>query len=68
MFNGPWLRELARLPWGIVLVIVALGSFGLVVLYSAAGGALQPWALKQGIRFIILLTAMLELAMCTRMV
>lgn len=63
MFNGPWLRELARLPWGIVLVIVALGSFGLVVLYSAAGGALQPWALKQGIRFIILLTAMLALAM-----
>ncbi len=63
MFNGPWLRELARLPWGIVLVIVGLGSFGLVVLYSAAGGSLSPWALKQGIRFTILLTAMLGLAL-----
>ena len=63
MFNGPWLRELARLPWGIVLVIVALGSFGLVVLYSAAGGSLTPWALKQGIRFVILLGFMLALAM-----
>ena len=63
MFNGPWLRELARLPWGIVLVIAALGGFGLVVLYSAAGGSLQPWAMKQGIRFVILLTAMLAIAM-----
>ena len=63
MFNGPWLRELARMPWGIVLTIVALGGFGLVILYSAAGGSLQPWALKQGIRFAILLAAMLALAM-----
>ena len=63
MFNGPWLRELARLPWGIVLVIVALGSFGLVVLYSAAGGSLTPWALKQGLRFVVLLVFMLGLAM-----
>ena len=63
MLNGPWLRELARLPWAIVLVIVALGSFGLVVLYSAAGGSLTPWALKQGVRFVILLGLMLALAM-----
>ncbi len=62
MFNGPWLRELSRLPWGIVLVIAALGSFGLVVLYSAAGGSLSPWALKQGIRLLVLLVAMLALA------
>jgi rod shape determining protein RodA len=63
MFNGPWLRELARLPWGIVLVIVALGGFGIVILYSAAGGSLDPWALKQAIRFSILLTMMLIIAM-----
>ena len=62
MFNGPWLRELARIPWGIVLVI-ALGGFGLVILYSAAGGSMTPWALKHGIRFAILLSAMLVLAM-----
>ena len=63
MFNGPWLRELRRLPWGIVLVIAALGSFGLVILYSAAGGALSPWALKQGLRFAVLLGVMLALAL-----
>jgi rod shape determining protein RodA len=63
MFNGPWLRELARIPWGIALVVMALTGFGLVVLYSAAGGSFSPWAMKQGIRFLVLLVAMLGLAM-----
>ena len=62
MFNGPWIRELRRLPWLVILTIVALGFFGLVVLYSAAGGSLQPWALKQGIRFAILLSVMIGIA------
>ncbi len=66
MFNGPWLRELARLPWGIVLVIVALGGFGIVILYSAAGGSLSPWALKQAVRFTILLTSCWRLPWCAR--
>ena len=61
MLNGQWTLRLREIPWGIVLVIVALGGFGLVVLYSAAGGHAQPWALKQGIRFAVLLTAMLAL-------
>ncbi|MFZ4689588.1 MAG: rod shape-determining protein RodA [Polymorphobacter sp.] len=56
MFNGPWLRELGAMPWGIILVVTALATFGMVVLYSAAGGSLTPWALKHGIRFFILLT------------
>jgi rod shape determining protein RodA len=55
MLNGYWLRELARMPWGVILVIIALASFGMIVLYSAAGGALSPWALKHGIRFTIML-------------
>ncbi|MEI6419552.1 MAG: rod shape-determining protein RodA, partial [Sphingomonadales bacterium] len=63
MLNGPWLKELSRLPWGVVLLIVGLAGFGLVVLYSAAGGSLTPWALKQGIRFCILLVLMIALAM-----
>ena len=62
MLNGPWLRELARLPWLVILTLVLLGGFGIVILYSAAGGSVQPWALKQGIRFVILMAAMLGLA------
>ncbi len=61
MLNGQWTLRLREMPWGIVLVVAALGGFGLVVLYSAAGGHAQPWALKQGIRFAVLLTAMLAL-------
>ncbi|MFZ4109572.1 MAG: rod shape-determining protein RodA [Polymorphobacter sp.] len=63
MFNGPWLRELARMPWGIVIILAALAGFGMVILYSAAGGSLTPWALKHGIRFVILLTASLLIAL-----
>jgi rod shape determining protein RodA len=43
--------QIARMPWGMLLLVVAIGGFGLVVLYSAAGGNLRPWALSQGIRF-----------------
>ena len=42
---------LAQLPWLIIVLIAAIGGFGLLVLYSAAGGSLRPWALSQGIRF-----------------
>ena len=62
MLNGAWTLRLRAIPWMIVLVIIALGGFGLVSLYSAAGGSLQPWALKQGIRFAVLLLGMLVLA------
>lgn len=42
---------LRHIPWGLMLLVVAVGGFGLVVLYSAAGGSMTPWALSQGIRF-----------------
>jgi rod shape determining protein RodA len=46
---------LARMPWGLILVVSAITGFGLVVLYSAAGGKLMPWALPQGIRYVVFL-------------
>ncbi len=62
MLNGLWTLRLRQIPWRIVLVIIALGGFGLIVLYSAAGGHFDPWASRQGIRFGVLLVAMLTLA------
>jgi rod shape determining protein RodA len=35
--------------------VLAIGCFDLLVLYSAAGGHVRPWALSQGIRFFVLL-------------
>src|SRR5690349_17089306 len=52
---GPGLvpAPLAQLPWKVLLLVLAIGCFGLVVLYSAAGGKLQPWAYSQGVRFFV---------------
>ena len=46
---------LSQLPWRILLVVVAIGCFDLLVLYSAAGGHIRPWAYSQGIRFFVFL-------------
>jgi len=48
-------EPLAVLPWRALLPVLAIGCFGLVVLYSAAGGSLRPWALSQGIKFFAFL-------------
>ena len=42
---------LAQLPWRIMFLVLAIGAFGWVVLFSAAGGNLNPWALKQAVLF-----------------
>ncbi|PTQ10087.1 rod shape-determining protein RodA [Sphingomonas oleivorans] len=46
---------LAQIPWRVILLVSAISGFGLVVLYSAAGGSLKPWAWSQGIRFVFFL-------------
>ena len=48
-------RPLARLPWRLIFLITGIAMFGLIVLYSAAGGSIRPWAIKQGIVFIAFL-------------
>jgi rod shape determining protein RodA len=49
-------KPLARLPWRLIFLVAGIAMFGLVVLYSAAGGSAEPWAVKQGIVFLIFLT------------
>ncbi|MBB5985778.1 rod shape-determining protein RodA [Sphingobium lignivorans] len=46
---------IARLPWRLYVLLIALASFGAIVLYSAAGGHVTPWAGMQIIRFSIFL-------------
>src|SRR5947207_6701991 len=48
-------RPLARLPWRLIFLIAGIASFGLVVLYSAAGGSMHPWAIKQAVVFLAFL-------------
>lgn len=46
-------EPIARLPWEMLIPLVLLTSFGGLVLYSAGGGAMQPYALSHFIRFLV---------------
>ncbi|WP_293883902.1 rod shape-determining protein RodA [Sphingomonas sp.] len=54
--------SLRSFNWAIIALVVALVGFGLVVLYSASGGHLKPWAMSQGIRFVVFLIFALGLS------
>jgi rod shape determining protein RodA len=48
-------EAISREPWQVILPLFALNTFGSVVLYSAAGGHLKPWALLHTIHFLVFL-------------
>ena len=45
---------IARQPWEMLIPLLLLTTFGGLVLYSAGGGAMQPFALSHFIRFGVL--------------
>ena len=53
---------IAQLPWRTLGLVIAISCFGLVMLFSAAGGSLTPWALPQGIRFAVFLAMAIVLS------
>jgi rod shape determining protein RodA len=53
---------LAQLPWRLLWFVIALGAFGCVVLYSAAGGSFSPWATSHAIRFTMFLAMAIVLS------
>ena len=55
-------RPLARLPWRLIFLVAAIAGFGLLVLYSAAGGSAQPWAVKQAIIFTVFLGIAIDMS------
>jgi len=48
-------QPLAKLPWRLIFLVAGITGMGLLTLYSAAGGAIRPWALKQGTTFLFFL-------------
>jgi rod shape determining protein RodA len=50
-----------RFPWKLIALLCAIAGFGLLVLYSAAGGNWSPWAWQQGVRFLVFLGGALVL-------
>jgi rod shape determining protein RodA len=49
-------QPLAKLPWRLLFLIMGIAVIGLLTLYSAAGGSVNPWALKQAVIFLVFLT------------
>ena len=45
-------QPLARLPWRLIWLVALICTIGIVTLYSAAGGSMSPWALKQAITML----------------
>lgn len=53
---------ISRQPWHILIPLLALVLFGSTVLYSAAGGSLEPWALMHSARFLVFLVMAMLIA------
>ena len=45
------LRKVLHVNWPLVLLMIAIASFGFLMLYSVAGGSFDPWASAQMKRF-----------------
>jgi rod shape determining protein RodA len=66
---GPTGRELRlmgklrSLKWSLVILITLISCIGFVLLYSVAGGSLEPWADRQMIRFGVGLVVLLAVAL-----
>lgn len=48
-------EKIARQPWQMLIPLFGLVLLGAAVLYSAAGGHLQPYALSHVVRFLVFL-------------
>ena len=57
------LRKLWQIPWSFVLLLCAVAAVGYVALYSAGGGAAEPYAVKHALRFGFGLVMMLSIAL-----
>ena len=53
-------RKIALINWGLVFLVCIITGIGIALLYSAAGGKWEPWAMRQFVRslpgFVIMLT------------
>lgn len=46
-------KKIRMLPMNILILVVLISMFGILILYSAAGGNFEPWAYKQFSTFLI---------------
>lgn len=61
--SKPLFQKLAELNLVIIVVVIMIATVGFALLYSVAGGAMDPWAKKQIIRFVIGMVGMVVIAL-----
>ncbi|MBM5781980.1 MAG: rod shape-determining protein RodA, partial [Pelagibacterales bacterium] len=59
----PLSKKLEQLNWLLILMIVILASVGFLMLYSAGGGSLRPWLIKQLLFFSVFFVLMIGIAL-----
>jgi len=59
-------EAIARQPWQVLVPLTALVLFAGAVLYSAAGGNLQPWAASHVLRFSVFVVMAMVIARIPR--
>jgi rod shape determining protein RodA len=57
------IRKLLYLNWPLVLLLIAVSCAGFLMLYSVAGGSVNPWVEPQFKRFCLGLAVMIAVAM-----
>jgi rod shape determining protein RodA len=56
-------EKLRQITWSMLFFVVLIGCFGFAMLYSAAKGSVDPWAMRQGIRFVFGLGILVAVAL-----
>jgi rod shape determining protein RodA len=56
-------EKLQQVTWSMVFLICVVGGIGFAMLYSAGNGSVEPWALRQLIRFGVGLVIMVMVAL-----
>ncbi|MGE5504607.1 MAG: rod shape-determining protein RodA [Actinomycetota bacterium] len=52
-----------QINWSLMAILTAIACIGFLTLYSAAQGSLEPWAVRQMMRFAIGMSIMVAVAM-----
>lgn len=56
-------EKLWRLNWPVLVTAAVIAAFGMVALYSVAGGSFQPWAERHALRFLLSAGLVIAMAM-----
>lgn len=56
-------QKFLHINWGLIVLIASVSFIGLLCLYSAAGGAMNPWASRHLMRFSVCFILMIGIAL-----